>query len=305
VEVVLEPPSIGQLPIALSTDEAKQQITIQGEHLERIDKLDAGPVKLDLGVASPDGKQRTVTADLPADARQGSSYDLRVVVNQYAKPLVIPAALMFAGPRVRIVDAKIALPADLGIALQPGELPAGVVLSAMVHMQNASSKAAMRLSCQNGDSGPVTVHVGEQTAAAKLQAISADTLFLSFDPGAWLTGCVLSAVLENPGEEMSAPRRLGRVMRVPRIDSLRLTDESTGDGNYAGILTGRELEGISKAGWDPEHGIPVTGLPTAIAGQGDKQSLKIDLPWPSPAPHSPIYVWLRGDKDGRATTVRY
>lgn len=305
LQVVAEPPQIGKLPISLSTDEAKQQITIQGEHLERIEKLDAGPVKLDLGAVSPDGKQRTVTADLPADPQQGSSYDLHVVVNQYAKPLVIPSALMFAGPRSRIVDAKIALPADLEVLLHQGELPAGVVLNAMVRVQNASPKAELRLSCQNGEGAPVTVRIGEQAPSAKLQAISADTLFLSFDPGAWLTGCTLTATLENPGEEASAPHRLGRVMRVPRIESLRLTDEAAGDGNYVGILTGRDLEGISKAGWDAEHGTAVNGLPTAIVGQADKQSLRIELPWPSPAPHSPIFVWLRGDKDGRATTVKY
>lgn len=305
VQVVAEPPRIVQLPIELSTDEAKQQITIQGEHLDRIEKLDAGPVKLDLGAASPDGKRRTVTADLPVDPRQGSAFDLRVVINQYAKPLVIPSALMFAGPRVRIVDAKIALPTDLEVSPRAGELPAGVVLSAMVHVQNASPKAELRLSCQNGEGPAVTVRLGEQTPAAKLQAISADTLFLSFDPGNWLTGCTLTATLENPGEEASAPHRLGRVMRVPRIDSLRLTDEAAGDGNYVGILTGRDLEGISKAGWDADHGTVVATLPTAIAEQPNKQSLRIELPWPSPAPHSPIYVWLRGDKDGRPTTVKY
>ncbi len=94
-------------------------------------------------------------------------------------------------------------------------------------------------------------------------------------------------------------------MRVPRIDSLRLTDEAAGDGNYVGILTGRDLEGISKAGWDANKGTAVATLPTAIAEQPNKQSLRIELPWPSPAPHSPIYVWLRGDKDSRPTTVKY
>ncbi len=182
LQVVAEPPRIGQLPIELTTDEAKQQITIQGEHLDRIEKLDAGPVKLDLGAVSADGKQRTVTADLPSDAQQGSAYDLHVMVNQYAKALVIPSALMFAGPRVRIVDAKIALPTDLEVSPRTGELPAGVVLSAMVHVQNASPKAELRLSCLNGEGPAVTVRIGEQTPAAKLQAISSDTMFLSFDP---------------------------------------------------------------------------------------------------------------------------
>jgi hypothetical protein len=175
----------------------------------------------------------------------------------------------------------------------------------MTRVQNASPNATMRLFCKSGDSTAVTVRVGEQASGAKLQAVSSDTLFLSFDPGNWVNGCALMATLQDPGEEASSAYRLGRVVRVPRIEGLRLTDESAGDGSYFGILTGRDLETIAKVGWDAQNGMPVTGLPTPIAGGGSKQSLKVALPWPSPAPHSPIFVWLRGDKEGRPTTVKY
>lgn len=305
VDVVPEPPKIDHLPIALSTDQAKQKVTIRGQHLDRIDKLDGGPVKLALGPVSSDGTERTVTAELPPDPKQGATLDLAIMAHEYAKPLVLPGALLFAGPRTRITDADIALPSDLQVSLQPHELPAGIVLSAMVHVKNSSPNASMRLACDSGDASAVAVRVGEQNAAVKLQSIGADTLFLSFDPGTWPAGCSVEATLQTPGEEASPAYPLGRVVRVPRIDSLRLTDETASSGNYYGILTGSNLEAISKAGWDAQHGIDVTGLPTAIAGQPDKQSLKIALPWPSPAPHSPVYIWLRGDTTGRATTVRY
>jgi hypothetical protein len=305
LEVLEDAPKLEQLPISLATDDPKQQLTLHGEHLERIEKIDAAPVKMELGAVAANGSERQVTVELPPDAQQGASYALQVSANGYERPIRVPGALLLAGPRARIVDAKLALPADLEVGLRPGELPAGVFLSAMTRVQNASPNATMRLFCKSGDSTAVTVRVGEQASGAKLQAVSSDTLFLSFDPGNWVNGCALMATLQDPGEEASSAYRLGRVVRVPRIEGLRLTDESAGDGSYFGILTGRDLETIAKVGWDAQNGMPVTGLPTPIAGGGSKQSLKVALPWPSPAPHSPIFVWLRGDKEGRPTTVKY
>jgi len=42
-----------------------------------------------------------------------------------------------------------------------------------------------------------------------------------------------------------------------------------------------------------------------IVGEGAKQSLKVRLSWPSPAPHAPLFVWFRGEDVGRATKLRY
>ena len=305
IDVLEEAPKLQRLPIALSTDEPKQEIVLRGEHLERIEKIDAGPLKVKLGPVRADGDERQATIELPPDMHQGATYPFQVSAHQYATPFRIPDALLLAGPRTRIVDVKMALPGDLEVALRPGELPAGVFLSAMTHVQNASANASMRLFCKSGDATEVTVRVGEQNTSAKLQAVGQDTLFLSFDPGTWVAGCTLMAALQDTGEEASAPYRLGRVVRVPRIEGLRLTDESAGDGAYFGVLTGHDLEMVAKVGWDATNGTPVPGLPTPIAGESNKQSLKVALPWPSPAPHSPIFVWLRGDKDGRATTVKY
>lgn len=305
VQVLEDPPKIEQLPITLASDETEQQVTLHGEHLERIEKIDAAPLEIKLGAVSSNGSSRQATVKLPADARRGAAYDFRVTAHQYAKAIVFSNAVQIAGPRARIVDVKMALPADLEVALRPGELPAGVLLSAMTRVRNASPNAAMHLFCKSGDSTTLTLHMGDQNSGAKLQSIGSDTLFVSFDPSTWVSGCTLMAKLQNPGQEASDPYRLGRVMRVPRIDSFHLTDELAGDNKYFAVLTGSDLEVIAQAGWDASHGIAVSALPTPIAGQPNKQSLKIALPWPSPAPHSPLYVWLRGDKEGRATTAKY
>jgi hypothetical protein len=134
--------------------------------------------------------------------------------------------------------------------------------------------------------------------------MSGDTLFLTFDPAAWPTGCAVSAVLANDAEGHSKPYVLGKVVRVPQVDSFELTDEKS-DVNYVGKLTGTDLEVIAKVGWGPEAGIPVTALPAPVAGDRRKQSLQIALPWPPPSPRAPLWVWFRGDDQGRETKIHY
>jgi hypothetical protein len=62
---------------------------------------------------------------------------------------------------------------------------------------------------------------------------------------------------------------------------------------------------IERTGWDAKSGLPVDNLPKAIAGAGQKQSLRIALRWPSPSPRAPLYIWLRGETEGRATKASY
>jgi hypothetical protein len=63
------------------------------------------------------------------------------------------------------------------------------------------------------------------------------------------------------------------------------------------------LETVEKTGWDAARGLTVPELPRPIAGEGAKQSLRISMPWPSPTPKSPLFVWLRGESEGRATRI--
>jgi hypothetical protein len=92
---------------------------------------------------------------------------------------------------------------------------------------------------------------------------------------------------------------------VPRIEQFVLTDRKLSDAVYAGTLKGDDLDTIAQTGWDAQHGLPVESIPDAIAGEPQKQLLKIALPWPAPAPHAPVFVWLRGESQGRATGVKY
>jgi hypothetical protein len=82
-------------------------------------------------------------------------------------------------------------------------------------------------------------------------------------------------------------------------------DDKLGTNLYGGNLTGIDLQIIEKTGWDATTGYPVQGIPTPIPGSSEEQSLKVELPWPPPSPHAPIYVWLRGETTGRLTNVMY
>jgi hypothetical protein len=70
------------------------------------------------------------------------------------------------------------------------------------------------------------------------------------------------------------------------------------------VLKGFDLETIEKTGWDSRAGVAAPELPRPVAGEGARQTLRIAMPWPSPTPKAPLFVWLRGETDGRATKVQ-
>ncbi|RDJ93330.1 hypothetical protein B4Q13_22645, partial [Lacticaseibacillus rhamnosus] len=70
-------------------------------------------------------------------------------------------------------------------------------------------------------------------------------------------------------------------------------------------LTGTDLEVIAKVGWGPDGGVPVTALPAPVGGDRRKQLLGIALPWPPLSPRAPLWIWFRGDDQGRETKIRY
>ncbi len=303
VAVLPEPPRVSDLPLVVSESDEKQRVVLHGEGLDRITGLEAVGATFELAPAAPQSREREATVLLAPGSKQGSVEDLRLRVQGYAQPIVMPAALRIAGPRPRVLEARLATPTDMAVSLEKGELAAGAFISTMMRVQHAGPDTSVRIGCRGGEGTPVVVRAGMDSAAAKLQLIGPGEMFLSFDPGNWPSGCTLQATLVG-GDIESRPFTLGRVVRVPRIESFKLTNEPAGEGAYYGVITGTDLEVIQKTGWDPDRGVAVTTLPAAIAGEGQKQTLRVAMPWPSPAPHAPVYVWLRGDATGRSTTAR-
>ena len=138
--------------------------------------------------------------------------------------------------------------------------------------------------------------MGEAKEDVKLTRESPDTLFLSFRPeSVGQPGCAVMATLITPKSGQSEERKLGAIVLLPKIDSFRLTNEKAGEASYFAALEGQDLETIAKVGWDAQNGTPVDTIPVPVAGAGNKESLRVAIPWPAPAPHAPLYVWLRGE----------
>ena len=175
--------------------------------------------------------------------------------------------------------------------------------------RNIDQRPALSLTCANDGfvKAPLVLHPGDKTPTAQLDFAGEDGMFLAVDPGiVGQSGCQLTATLSTNSAGSSDPDVLGRVIRLPRIEKFVLSEDKLGPALYSGSLTGIDLQIIEKTGWDAKTGYPVQGIPTPVPGSNpQEQTLKVELPWPPPSPHAPIYVWLRGESEGRLTSAKY
>ena len=305
VKILPSPPKIVNLPMTLHSGDDWQEVTLKGQHLDRLAKLESPRAQLNLEPASEGPDERPVTIRLASNVLPGATLDLKAFFQDHAEPVNLGGAIRVAGPRPEIVGVKIEAPSGMAVALNAGELPAASYLSATLQGRNIEPTSSVKFDCDADGAPQGSVRIGGQSSSASLQQVSSDILFLSFDTTGWPNGCTVRAKIDNGAGRVSNSYELGHIVRLPQIETFKLTDESAGPGLFVGVLTGTNLETIAKTGWDAEHGSPIMGLPAPIAGSGQKQSLKIEMPWPAPSPHAPLYVWFRGDTQGRATTVRY
>lgn len=304
VGVLPAPPKVTNLPIVLNQGDDSRDFLLKGERLDLLTKLEATNGTIELAPPSVGQTERKATVHLPDDLPKGTRSPIKAYVKDRNEPLVFPDAIHVVGPRPQITESKLSPPAGIDFSLNPGELPAGLFLSTMLQVKNLDSDSVVKLTCDKDNSPQVALRVGERSSSASLQQLGSDQLFLSFGTDSWQNGCLINATIDNGGEGQSSPFPIGRVIRIPKIESFKLTDEESGKNYYVGVLTGRDLETIEKTGWNGSRGGSVLGLPTPIPGEGQRQSLRIRLPWPPPAPHAPLYVWFRGEKEGRLTAVR-
>jgi hypothetical protein len=305
---VLPPnPKIANLPIRVNVDEASQAFRLEGSGVERIASVatDAGAV-----TGEPRGRQWSGMFRIKPGLPAGRRFALTVKVEGLAEPLTLEDAVEIVGPRPRIVSVRSSMPADLGIEVHDGELPSGSVVGLALsvdHLYGASGQPVVTIGCSGGDArSALKLLPNEQAGGASLTQAGPGSLFLSLDPGkVGFPGCTLTAAISTEPEGRSEPRPLGRVIRLPKVEQLSLTNEKAGPSNYAGVLKGSDLDIIEKVGWDAQNGVPVDSIPTPVPGERAKETLRVALPWPSPQPHAPLYVWLRDEKQGRLTSVSY
>jgi hypothetical protein len=305
VQLLPAPPRLEGPPARVHVGDPQQTVTLRGTSLDRIERLETDAAAIDLLAPGADSTRREAVVRLRPSVQPGARIDLSAKVQSMAALLRLPGALQIAGARPRIAEAKPSVPAGLAITPQSGELPAGSFVSFALRMQPEDLRPVVTIQCAESARTviPMKLMVGERLESAQLTQSGPGQLFLSLDPGAvGQSGCSLTATAETEELGASDPFPLGKVVRMPRIAAFRLTNEPV-QGGYAGELEGWDLETIEQTGWNASAGLPVPELPRPIVGEGAKQSLRIAMPWPSPSPKAPLYIWLRGETSGRATTV--
>jgi hypothetical protein len=305
-------PTLDGLPVRANVGEPQQTVILRGTRLERITHFatpdaawELAPVKND----AHDLLERKATVKLQSAAHSGEVVAASVSVQDIQGPLTFPGALQVAGPRPKIAGVNLSVSQQPDVHLSDGEIPAGAAISFSLLTRNVDAHPVLSLNCANDGytKASLVLHPGDRTTSAQLDFAGDDGLFLSVDPGVvGLSGCQLAATITTDSVGNSDPTVLGRLIRLPRIEKFVLTEDKLGANLYSGSLTGIDLQIIEKTGWDPKAGFPVQGIPTPVpGGNPQEQTLKVELPWPPPSPHAPIYVWLRGETTGRLTDVKY
>ncbi len=304
---VLPPnPKISDLPLRFNSGESKQTIDLKGTGMERIEEVtsDAGEIS---GTADADDWSGEI--HLKPGLKRGQTFALVLKVKGLDNPLNLAKAIEIVGGRPKIQSVQQSLPGALGIEIGADELPAGLPAGLVLNLDRVhdSSRPRVDLRCETGElRHALTLSAGTPVDGASLSAAGPGALYLSVDPGSvGYPGCELSATVAVEPDGRSDPYVLGRVIRVPHLDKFTLTSEKAGDASYIGNVDGSDLDVIEKVGWDGVNGVPVDAIPTPIQGGHSSQNLRVILPWPAPGPHAPLYIWLRGEAQGRKTSVAY
>ena len=268
-----------------------QRITLRGTGLSRLTPKAFETPGRELKVDLLDGTdtERDALVTLAANVRRGAK-------------LAIPGGLQFqvAGPKPKIVSVTATLPDSLPAALREHELPSGMPVAFAIQAENVEAPASLLASCADParSLGSWKIRLGERRAnGAKFDSAGKQTYFAVLDPGeAGQSGCQLQFTIETEAAGTSAPTPVGRVVRLPKIQSLTWTDEKSPNG-FVAIVRGSDLERIEKAGWENQPGAAITTAPKGA----DAQTLRIVLPWPPPSPLAPLFVWLRGEEEGASS----
>ncbi len=292
-------PAITNLPVTVNQGVSTVQVNLKGTGLQYLKNVKLSKGTAALGPASSDGTSRAATFQFPAGLTVGAGVSLSAAVADRSTSLTIDDAVTVVAPRPAITGVTISELPEQSVHLDKGELPGGLILSAMLHVANLPSQSGVRLECADGDSPAVTLHPGQQAGTARLEQLTADQLFLTFDTGAWSNGCGVQVTVTSAVGD-SAPRPIARVVDLPSVDQFNLVPDAD-SGEINATLIGRNLETIEKTGWSPDQGTAVAALPQPL-GDGRRQKLEVRLTQP-PSPDAALYVWLRGDSKPRVTTV--
>ena len=306
VEVLPAAPQLENLPILVNQGVTAQHYVLKGQHLDLLAKLSAPDITFVLGPALQNGAERDVTVQLDASKSPGAALPVEAELTDRAAKLTLADGLQVTGPLPAIVSSQLSVPTGTDVAVRPNEFPAGYMLTAMLDVRNIGPKTKLRLGCGEEAPSRPGLEIGTKDATSSLDRLSPDQLFLSYDTSSFPAGCTLEASLDNGVAGQSAPFTVAHLIRLPRILSVApasttlLVPVPTGLRSFE--ITGDNLEMIGQLSWDQNLGVDVSAVPAAIPGQGQRQSLLVNLP-DAPTAGAPLYIWLRGETAPRATTI--
>ncbi len=268
-------PTLSSLPLVIRDNGKAQRLRLNGEKLGEIERWE-----IEGGTAEWVRERQELVVRLCLGGATGVERSLTAWVGGRHLPLRWTKALRVLPAAVSVVAVQRAAREIGSVELTDAEVDAGELVS-----------VAVRLSGPLAGDAPLTVRCGtmervEQTGPAEW--------FLVVRPEA-KPGCVVAVELEPGGAEVA----IGTVIRRPELNGFVMTEESAGAGRFWGELSGKYLERIERVGWGGKEGVAVAELPT-----GGGQKLRIAVPWPAPTPHAPLYIWLRGEANGRRTRAK-
>jgi hypothetical protein len=312
LQVTVHPPTpkLTNVPVRVNVGEPQQTVILEGNDLERIERITSPNAEWTLAPANDDQPltQRSATIKLLPQAKAGEHLAMTLAISGLNAPVQISNALQVLGPRPKILSVNRSFSSPAGVQLQTHEIPSGVTVSFAVRAENTNSRPGVQLQCKDEGNTrkKLTLYPGDRQDGAELDSAGQGVLFLSLVPAAvGQSGCELTATIVGEPTGTSGPYPLGRVVRLPRIEKFIISGEKLGESLYAGTLTGQDLELIDRTGWNANHGFEAQGIPTPVPGSAGEQTLRIAVPWPPPTPQAPLYIWLRGENQSRATNARY
>ncbi len=301
-------PVLTGLPLRTNLGDAQQTLHLHGTGLERIERMTSPDATWSLSPVAADVHDltdRDVQVQLGAGAHAGERVAISLFVSGLTAPVQIRNAAVVLEPRPTIAGVDVSFAGQPEVELRQGEIPSGVPAGFAIRGDRLGSHPVVELTC-HGESAPaLRLASGQRAGNAALDRTGQSTLFLSVDPGTIAAaGCQLDAAILNEATGVSDPYHLGRSVRLPRIESFTLSADTTDGRLYAGFLSGESLELIERTGWTKDRSWPVQGIATPVPGSPGKQTLRIALPWPSPSPHAPLFIWLRDETQARRTSAR-
>jgi hypothetical protein len=311
VRVLPPEPRFDNLPIQVNEGVSAQHYVLKGERLDLLAKLTVPNATIELGPPSSGGTERDLVVRLAAHNSSGpgpgAALPVKAELTDRSAVVALPDALQITGPLPAIASSQLSLPPDMEIALRSNEFPAGYTLTAVLDVRNIDVKSELRLACAEGVGAQAGLHIGSKDAVSSLQRLSPDQLFVSYDTSGFPAGCTLQAWLDNGRAGRSPAFTVAHLIRLPKIVSFAPLVSANPDnpvpaGLHAYEITGDSLEMIGQLGWDQSLGMDVAGLPAAIPGKGQLQSLVVNLPDP-PVAGASLYIWLRNETSSRATNV--